>query len=151
MFDWVLNASLISNPRGYFYSVKPLWAPKIMLKIFQKKVFFYVQFPQSKSFFPDSIFYTIWSCLICQKNIKKSYYALIDRKSCERCILHEIPVFMNVSEAYSESSQTSNIVQEMKFSIKDFFSKCDQICRKLQIWSHLLKRSLKGNFIFCAV
>ena len=41
--------------------------------------------------------------------------------------------------------------QEMKFSITDFFSKCDQICRKLRIWSHLLKKSLMENFIFCAV
>ena len=39
----------------------------------------------------------------------------------------------------------------MKFSIKDFFSKCDQIRRKLWIWSHLLKKSLMENFIFCAV
>ena len=39
----------------------------------------------------------------------------------------------------------------MKFSIKDFFSKCDQICSKLRIWSHLLKKSLMENFIFCAV
>ena len=39
----------------------------------------------------------------------------------------------------------------MKFSIKDFYSKCDQISRKLRIWSHLLKKSLMGNFIFCAV
>ena len=39
----------------------------------------------------------------------------------------------------------------MKFSIKDFFSKCDQICRKLRIWSHLLKKPLMENFIFCAV
>ena len=39
----------------------------------------------------------------------------------------------------------------MNFSIKDFFSKCDQIRRKLQIWSHLLKKSLMVNFIFCAV
>ena len=38
-----------------------------------------------------------------------------------------------------------------KFSIKDFFSKCDQICRKLQTWSHLLKKSIIENFIFCAV
>ena len=38
----------------------------------------------------------------------------------------------------------------MKFSIKDFFSKCDQIRRKLRIWSHLLKKSLMENFIFCA-
>ena len=36
----------------------------------------------------------------------------------------------------------------MKFSIKDFFSKCDQIRRKLRIWSHLLKKSLLENFIF---
>ena len=39
----------------------------------------------------------------------------------------------------------------MKFSIKDFFSNCDQIRRKLRIWSHLLKKSLMENFIFCAV
>ena len=43
------------------------------------------------------------------------------------------------------------IAQKMKFSIKDFFSKCDQIRRKLQIWSHLLKKSLMENFIFRAV
>ena len=41
--------------------------------------------------------------------------------------------------------------QRVKFSIKDFFSKCDQILRKLQIWSHLLKKSLMKNLIFCAV
>ena len=36
--------------------------------------------------------------------------------------------------------------QKMKFSIKDFFSKCDHIHKKVRIWSHLLK-----NFIFCEV
>ena len=30
----------------------------------------------------------------------------------------------------------------MKFSTKNFFSKCDQIRRELWIWSHLLKKSL---------
>ena len=39
----------------------------------------------------------------------------------------------------------------MKFFIKDFFSKCDQIRRKLRIWSHLLRKSLMENFIFRAV
>ena len=38
--------------------------------------------------------------------------------------------------------------QKMKFFIKDFFSKCDQIRRKLRIWSHLLKKPLIKNFIF---
>ena len=36
----------------------------------------------------------------------------------------------------------------MKFSIMDFFSKHDQIRRKLGIWSHLLKKSVMENFIF---
>ena len=36
----------------------------------------------------------------------------------------------------------------MKFSIKDFLDKCEQIQRYLRIFSHLLKKSLTGNFIF---
>ena len=39
----------------------------------------------------------------------------------------------------------------MKFPIKDFFNKCDQIRSFLRIWSHLLKKCLMENFIFCAV
>ena len=53
---------------------------------------------------------------------------------------NRIPVF---------SSNTT--AQKTKFSIKDFFSKCDKIRWKLRIWSHLLKKSLMENFIFCAV
>ena len=41
--------------------------------------------------------------------------------------------------------------QKMKFSIKDFFSKFQQISRKLRIWSHLLKKVLMENLNFCAV
>ena len=40
---------------------------------------------------------------------------------------------------------------KMKFSIKDFFRKCDQICRFQRIWSHLLKKSFMEKFIFCVV
>ena len=39
----------------------------------------------------------------------------------------------------------------MKFSIKDFFSKCGQIRSFLQIWSQFLKKSLLEKFVFCAV
>ena len=39
----------------------------------------------------------------------------------------------------------------MKFSIKDFFSKKDQIPSFLWIWSHLLRKSLMEKFILCAV
>ena len=39
----------------------------------------------------------------------------------------------------------------MKISIKDFFSKCDQIRSFLRICQHLLKKSLMENLILCAV
>ena len=41
--------------------------------------------------------------------------------------------------------------QKMKFPIKYFFSKCGQTSSFWRIWSHFLKKSLMGNFIFCAV
>ena len=44
-----------------------------------------------------------------------------------------------------------NTPQKMKFSINDFFSKCDQIRCLVRIWSHLLKKSLMENFIFYAM
>ena len=67
---------------------------------------------------------------------------------------------MKLVEVKSLLSFTANLrtvnsiyitAQKIKFSIMDFFSKCDQICSLLWIWSHLLKKSLMKNFIFCAV
>ena len=48
-------------------------------------------------------------------------------------------------------NRCSHAAQKMKFSIKDFFGKCDQTRRKLRIRSYLLKKSLMENFTFCAV
>ena len=53
-----------------------------------------------------------------------------------------------MSEMQSQAGKTA---QKMRFLIKDFLSKCDQIRNFLQIWSHLLRKSLMENFIFCAV
>ena len=39
----------------------------------------------------------------------------------------------------------------MKFSIKDFYSKCGQTFIFMRIWPHLLKNSLVENVISCAV
>ena len=41
--------------------------------------------------------------------------------------------------------------QKIKFPIKDYFCKYDQIFRKPRIWSHLLKKFLTEHFSFCAV
>ena len=46
---------------------------------------------------------------------------------------------------------SSSTAQKMKVSFKGLFSKYDQIHRKLRIWSHLLKKYLKENLIFCVV
>ena len=35
--------------------------------------------------------------------------------------------------------------------MKDLFSKCGKIHKKLRIWSNSLKKPLMENFIFCAV
>ena len=38
--------------------------------------------------------------------------------------------------------------QKMKFFIKDFFSKCDQIHKRQRIWSHLLRNPLWETSFF---
>ena len=45
-------------------------------------------------------------------------------------------------------SFASITAHEMKFSMKDLFRKCDQIRRKLRIWSYLLRKSLTEIFFF---
>ena len=80
-------------------------------------------------------------------------------------LLFEINVFFN-SVSISDNGTLNGIIsrsdlvlhrflakyiytaQKMKFSIKDFLNKRDQICRKSRIWSHLLKKSLMENFFF---
>ena len=60
-------------------------------------------------------------------------------------------LFENHPDNCKTSTKIIYTAQKMKFSIKDFFSKCDQIRRKLRIWSHLLKKFLMENFTFFAV
>ena len=40
---------------------------------------------------------------------------------------------------------------KLKFSIKNFLSKCDPVSQETTYWTHLLKKSLMENFIFCAM
>ena len=47
-----------------------------------------------------------------------------------------------ISKVYKHHAQIP------KFSVQDFCSKCEQICRKLCICLHLLKKSFSENFIF---
>ena len=52
---------------------------------------------------------------------------------------------------FKEKKTGSIYAQKIKFSIKGFLSKCDQIRSFLQIWKRLLERFLMENFICCAV
>ena len=58
---------------------------------------------------------------------------------------------MALSKIYDEVTVIQLNAQKMKFSIADFFSKCDQIRSFLRIWSHLLKKSIMKNLIFCTL
>ena len=57
----------------------------------------------------------------------------------------------NCLNAITCAIQGTNTPQKMKFSIKEFFSKYDQIRLKLRILSHLLKKYLMENLIFDAL
>ena len=74
---------------------------------------------------------------------------LIRTRLCHGC--NYLCVSFEIIEALRTCIFQGTHCTKNEFSIKDFLSKCDQISRKLQIWSHSLKKSLMENFIFCAV
>ena len=61
-----------------------------------------------------------------------------------RKFLRIIPTFVKVT-AEKRSKKSPKRPLSILNSVKDFFSKFDQICRKLRICSHLLKKSLMEN------
>ena len=70
-------------------------------------------------------------------------------------ICNSVPLNLYIMYAITSKREYSwfdrhcaNTAQKIKFSIKYFLSKCDQVRRKLRIWSHFLKNSLMKNFIF---
>ena len=68
----------------------------------------------------------------------------------KKCKIRNLKVFYTNLKIPSKPL-TENTAQKMKLTMMDFFSKCDRIRRFLRIWSHLLRKSLMENFIFCAV
>ena len=64
-------------------------------------------------------------------------------------LLH-IYVYVNLTVDYprATSNENTDTAQKMKFYIKDFFRKCDQIRNFLRIWSHLPKKTLWKTSFF---
>ena len=80
-------------------------------------------------------------CFSVEKCLKKSL------SNKWKSLIKNIPIFKKI---FGQSTTLESCTaQKMKFSTKDFFSKCGQKKSFLRIWSHLLKKSLMGNFIFC--
>ena len=76
--------------------------------------------------------------------VSKAYdKQLYQKRFYRKCYCVNFPIFFK--------APILQTVQKMKFSIKDFFGKYDQIHRKPRIWTHLVKKCLKENFIICAV
>ena len=83
---------------------------------------------------------------ICRKASQKLHALFGTAKKIpedKKCILFKFSIISRLTKNVS--------AQKMKSSIKDFFSKCDQIRRKLRIWLLFLKKSLLENFIFCGM
>ena len=57
-------------------------------------------------------------------------------------------LWKNAQTSLRLAVRTHVTAQKVKFFIKDFFSKCDQILRKLRNWSHLRKKSSMENLFF---
>ena len=131
------------------------------------QIFGTVVYPScSSSFLASSSRKGIWQLLLNTSNIVPSAPFCYEKKAKENKIWKKIVrgvkskhilfwrwmdqgvLWKIVVPKYDSEDYTAH---KMKFSIEDFLSKCDQIRRKLRIWSRLLKKFLMENFIFCAV
>ena len=135
----------------------------------QKLYLNWINFHIRQTWFPFYIFLWVNSTLLIKirKNfvhVLKTFYFIPQNHPCGKYV--RIHVLSNLyflvkgqnrfglytGKYGSEKTRFWHITgQKVNFSIKDFFSKCDQIRRKQQIWSHLLKKSLMEKFILCAM
>ena len=96
-------------------------------------------------FLPNRKFQKVTKTVIYQRNLNKmnKIYFLNDQQNLNWKAVFSIAKKMSITFS-------GNITQEIKCVTKDFFSKCDEIRFFLRIWSHLLKKYLMENFMFCA-
>ena len=86
------------------------------------------------------------------KVFKFTYITPLSRKKVNRLMIIDISnsFLPNINKKLLILKR-SFTAQKMKLSITNFFTKGDRIRRKIWIWSHLLKKSLMENFVFCAL
>ena len=82
---------------------------------------------------PSAIQNVFWMCYV------RPMYVLFPEGSIYHMFHYNKRICINKSKPHCHCTKN-------EVSIKDFFSKCDQIRRILRIWSHFLKKSLTENF-----
>ena len=95
-----------------------------------------------------------WCCLVAMCDLLQysCYTNAIITKVGEKTQRGNTVIYKHaITHSKRETFRPTRTGPKMKFSIKDFFSKCGQIRSFLRIWSHLLNKSLMENFIFCIV
>ena len=117
-----------------YFSLAVLWC-----KIYQSKIYLCV----------------LWKIPLRTKNWKslsQFYHYAVPVKHLVKTVLKEVCTLHTLlPDEQWKNLQRISTTQRMKFFTMDFFSKYDQIHRKLRIWSHVLKKSLMENFILCAM
>ena len=83
----------------------------------------------------------------CRKFWKSNF---IKERLQHNCFFANLVKIFGAVFSRSYADDVFSLNKKMRFSIKDFFGKYDQIRRKLRIWSLLLKKLLMENFIFWA-
>ena len=83
-------------------------------------------------------------------SLQWNHQFILQRKVHHQVTLVQVALIvkMKVSKFVFFCKGTVVPLHKYRFSIKDFFNKCDQFHRKLRIWSHLLKIFLMEKFIF---
>ena len=92
------------------------------------------------------------SNLTSQNRLKFAFLQSITKKKLEKIsfdgFFFEKRKSLTQRNLYYSETWECLIAKKMNFFIEDFSIKCNQIHREMRIWSHLLKKSLKGNIIF---
>ena len=97
---------------------------------------------------------SFWLQNILQLYLKKNEFKPIQNQSGDRDEgTQEQIVADTTGEMFPVTKLKHQLIlaKKMKFSITNFFSTYARIRRNLLIWSHLLKKSVMENFIFCAI
>ena len=100
------------------------------------------------SFIKSQFSYCPLICMFCKKKIMKKVNKIQERYLRLKANNYDLINVELLDVTNQIPPQQRCTAQKMTFSIRDLFSNCDKIRRKLRIWSHLLKKFLLENFIF---